>query len=200
MHQPPPTPACRLPVLPSIAFDSASQSPQHRPCLLIPFLYESWLCSLFFPITDSLWWDHPCETLCTFGVARHGCIHACSRPNADFGFIHSLIDTFIAQASSGCWAWGGHHRGSEVMGSSLPMKVKKGWVHVQRRKSCYFGGEHRVEGGAPECRTSRGPTWDREVKAPSLGRHLEFFSRPGEETLRHSFLATMWHLGGDIPC
>lgn len=86
------------------------------------------------------------------------------------------------------------------MGSSLPMKVKKGWVHVQRRKSCYFGGEHRVEGGAPECRTSRGPTWDREVKAPSLGRHLEFFSRPGEETLRHSFLATMWHLGGDIPC
>lgn len=32
--------------------------------------------------------------------------------------------------------------------------VKKGWVHVQRRKSCYCGGEDRVEGGAPECRAS----------------------------------------------
>lgn len=78
--------------------------------------------------------------------------------------------------------------------------VKKGWVHLQRRKSCYCSGEDRVEGVAPECRASCGPSWDREVKAPSPGSHLEFFSQSGEETPRHSFLAVLWHLGGDIPC
>lgn len=36
-------------------------------------------------------------------------------------------------------------------------------------------------------------------QAPSPRSHLEFFSQSGEETLRHSSLAILWHLGGDIP-